>query len=292
MSRLHGHGLWNTRWCAEDRRDTRLSRFVPLPGRGFGLPGPTRKEPPLSPHRPVRTAHRPALAVAAALTTALISPTPASAHAEVESEPARALAENVTLSFTSEAESDTSGFAHLRVVLPAGIAPGDITLADAPEGWKLKRVADGYTVAGPALDTGVDAEHSVSVRRLPDAEQLVFKTVETYDDGRISRWVELPGGDVEPEQPAPVLDLRPASSDTSSSASGPSAGAVPELTSTASAGAASAGTEGTAAEQEDLRPVGLIVGSAVAVLLALGGGAWWLVTRRRPCDAGRAGQEA
>lgn len=122
----------------------------------------------------------------------------------------------------------------------------------------------------------------------------MFKTVETYDDGRISRWVELPGGDVEPEQPAPALDLRPASSDTSSSASGPSAGAVPEPTSTASAstGAASAGTEETAAEQEDSGPVGLFVGSAVAVLLALGGGAWWLVTRRRPRDAGRAVQEA
>ncbi|MFM9596053.1 DUF1775 domain-containing protein [Streptomyces scabiei] len=246
----------------------------------------------MSPHRPIRTAHRPALAVAAALTTALISPTPASAHAEVESETARALAENVTLAFTSEAESDTSGFTHLRVVLPAGMAPGDITLADAPEGWKLKRAADGYTVAGPALDTGVDAEHSVRVRRLPDAEQLVFKTVETYDDGRISRWVELPSGDVEPEQPAPVLDLRPASSDTSSSSSGPSASAVPTPTSTASAGAAPAETEGTAAGQDDSRPLGLFAGSAVAVLLALGGGAWWLVTRGRSRDADRAVREA
>ncbi|MEI5527669.1 DUF1775 domain-containing protein [Streptomyces brasiliscabiei] len=242
----------------------------------------------MSPHRPIRTAHRPALAVAAALTTALVSPTPASAHAEVESQTARALAENVTLAFTSEAESDSSGFTHLRVVLPAGMAPGDITLADAPEGWKLKRAADGYTVAGPALDTGVDSEHSVRVRRLPDAEQLVFKTVETYDDGRISRCVELPSGDVEPEQPAPVLDLRPASPDTSSSASGPSTSAVP----TASAGAASAGTEGTAAEQDGSRPLGLSAGSAIAVLLALGGGAWWLVTRGRSCAADRAVREA
>ncbi|ULR52283.1 DUF1775 domain-containing protein [Streptomyces deccanensis] len=246
----------------------------------------------MPPHRPIRTAHRPALAVAAALTTALIPTTPASAHAEVESETARALAENVTIAFTSEAESDTSGFVRLRVVLPVGIAPGDITLADAPEGWKLKRATDGYTVAGPALDTGVDAEHSVRVRRLPDAEQLVFKTVETYGDGKTSRWIELPSGDVEPEQPAPLLKLRPASSDTSSSASGPSTSTAPTPTSTAPADDAPAGTERTAAGQDDSRPLGLFAGSAVAVLLALGGGAWWLVTRGTSRDADRAVREA
>ncbi|MDW8805284.1 DUF1775 domain-containing protein [Streptomyces scabiei] len=245
----------------------------------------------MSPHQPVPTARRGAVAVTAALTAVLVLPTPASGHAEVESGTARALAENVTLAFTSEAESDTSGFTRLRVVLPDGIAPGDVTLADAPEGWKLTRASDGYIVAGPALDTGTDAEHSIKVRRLPDVGQLVFKTVETYGDGRISRWIELPDGDAEPEQPAPVLTLRPASADTSSSASSPSTGTTPTPASTAPAGAAPAVTADTAATQNDTRPVGLLTGSFIGVLLALGG-AWWLVERRRSSGASSAAPEA
>ncbi|MCC9710914.1 YcnI family protein [Streptomyces sp. MNU76] len=152
----------------------------------------------MSPHLPARTALRCALT--------------GTAHAEVESDAARALAVNATLSFVSEAESDTAGLTQVRVVPPKGIAPGDVTLTDAPEGWELKSADDGYTLSGPALATGADGEHSIRGRRLPDAEQLVFRTVETYDDGEVARWIELPTDDKEGEQPAPVLRLEPAAS--------------------------------------------------------------------------------
>lgn len=228
----------------------------------------------MSVHHAARAAGRVAAAGAAALTAVLALADPASAHAEVEADAPRALAENVTLTFVSEAESDTAGFTELRVVLPDGIAPGDVTLADAPKGWKLKPGDDGYAVAGPALRTGVDAEYKVRVRQLPDAGQLVFKTLETYGDGETARWIELPGGGVEPEQPAPVLKLRaaasdPASADPSESASSPAAGATD---------ARLAGKTATA--QESGSSAGLIVGSVIAVLLVLGGGAWWLGRRR------------
>jgi hypothetical protein len=58
-------------------------------------------------------------------------------------------------------------------------------------------------VGGPALKAGVDAEHQIKVRQLPDAEEIAFKTVETYSAGKMSRWIELPSGGDEPEQPAP-----------------------------------------------------------------------------------------
>ena len=236
----------------------------------------------MSVHHAARAAGRVAVAGAATLTAALALADPASAHAEVEADAPRALAENVTLTFVSEAESDTAGFTDLRVVLPDGIAPGDVTLADAPKGWKLKPGDDGYTVAGPALRTGADAAYKVRVRQLPDAGQLVFKTLETYGDGETARWIELPGGGVAPEQPAPVLKLRAAasgtaSSDPSPSASGPSAGATDARlagkTATALAGK-------TATAQESGSSTGPIVGSAFTVLLVLGGGAWWLARRR------------
>jgi hypothetical protein len=70
------------------------------------------------------------------------------------------------------AESDTADFTELRVALPRGTAPDDVTLDEAPKGWKLKAAADGYTVGGPALKTGVDAEHKIKVRQLPDAKDL------------------------------------------------------------------------------------------------------------------------
>ncbi|MET9820490.1 hypothetical protein ABZ038_02465 [Streptomyces sp. NPDC006349] len=52
------------------------------------------------------------------------------------------------MSFVSEAESSSAGFSELRIVLPQGIVPSDVTLAEAPKGWKLKPTNDGYTVAG------------------------------------------------------------------------------------------------------------------------------------------------
>ncbi|WP_258314500.1 YcnI family protein [Streptomyces sp. Act143] len=77
-----------------------------------------------------------------------------------------------------------------------------------PRGWKPRTAADGCSVAGPALRTEVDVVHKVRIRRLPDAGQLVFKTVDTYGDGEIARWIEPSTGGAEPERPAPVLKLK------------------------------------------------------------------------------------
>ncbi|WP_435209083.1 DUF1775 domain-containing protein [Streptomyces sp. bgisy034] len=234
----------------------------------------------MSPNHPARAAGRVLTTGAAALTAVLTLARPASAHAEVEAGTARALAENVTLTFVSEAESDSAGFTRIRVVLPDGVAPGDITLTDAPTGWKLKTTADGYTVAGPVLKTGVDAVHKIRIRQLPDAEQLVFKTVETYSDGEIARWIELPNGAVEPEQPAPVLELKSAVADAVPPRPSPST----RKTFEPSPGARPAAE--TAAAQDDGAATGPLVGSVVVALLALGGGAWWLARRRTSSDAG------
>lgn len=75
---------------------------------------------------------------------------PASAHAEVE-----------------------AGFTELRVVLPEDIAPADVTLGEAPEGWKLKATDDGYTVGGPGghprRHRPVDTSHP---RREPESDSV------------------------------------------------------------------------------------------------------------------------
>ncbi|MEU0068095.1 DUF1775 domain-containing protein [Streptomyces sp. NPDC006332] len=238
-----------------------------------------------------RVGRRAALTGAAALTATLALAAPAAAHAEVEADTSQALAENVTLSFVSEAESDSAGFTAMRVVLPEGIAPGDVTLDEAPKGWKLKATSDGYNVAGPALKTGVDAEYKIKVRQLPDAKEIAFKTVETYSDGEVSRWIELPSGGAEPEQPAPVLKLKAAApgakpvSPSPSATESPAESEAPEpgpsaTVSGATAQAKDKGADTEAAEADDDSSTGVIIGGVLAVLAVVGGGAWWLVRRR------------
>ncbi|MGC4971676.1 DUF1775 domain-containing protein [Streptomyces sp. DT199] len=238
-------------------------------------------------YRPARTAHRLGFVAAAALTATLALAGPAAAHAEVEADKAQALAENVTLTFVSEAESGTAGFTELRVVLPEGIAPGDVTLDEAPKGWKLKTSDDGYTISGPAMKPGVDAEHKIKVRQLPDAKEIAFKTLETYSDGEISRWIELPGGDAEPKQPAPVLKLKPAAPGATPISPSPTASPTPTTPSIPPTPTAAESSTPQAADSttDDDSSTGLIVGGIVVAVLVLGGGAWWL-TKRRTSSAG------
>ncbi|MDQ0956654.1 hypothetical protein QFZ66_000532 [Streptomyces sp. B4I13] len=239
---------------------------------------------PLSSRPPVRAGRRLVLAGALALTATLALAAPAAAHAEVEADKPQALAENVTLSFVSEAESGSAGFTNLRVVLPEGIAPADIALDEGPKGWKLTAAADGYTLAGPALRTGVDAEYKIKVRQLPDVKELVFKTVETYSDGEVSRWIELPTGGKEPEQPAPVLKLKAAAPGAKRVDASPTA--PPSPTPSAAAPAATAGTpdaspkaDDMAGDEDDGMSTSALVAVIVLALLVLGGGAWWLAKR-------------
>jgi hypothetical protein len=47
---------------------------------------------------------------------------------------------------------------------------------------------------------------------LPQVDKMVFKVLQTYSDGNVSRWIEEPTpGQAEPDNPAPVLTLTAAS---------------------------------------------------------------------------------
>ena len=136
---------------------------------------------------------------------------PALAHVEVSADKTTAGAENVTLTFDGEAESDTAGIKSERVVLPEGIPPASVTLVKAPAGWKFTPSADGFTVGGDALKIGQDAVWKVKIAKLPDGQtRLSFKTLETYGDGKVSRWIEIQEqGKDEPDNPAPLITLKP-----------------------------------------------------------------------------------
>ncbi|MEV4560259.1 DUF1775 domain-containing protein [Kitasatospora sp. NPDC049285] len=189
--------------------------------------------------RVLRRALPPVLAVGLALGAAGT----AAAHVEVESTTAQALAVDAQVSFSAEGESSSAGITDVKVALPAGIAPSDVTLVKAPTGWTLAVTADGYAVAGPALAPGASADYSVKVRQLPNAQSVAFKTLVDYSDGHTDRWIELPQGDTKPEHPAPVLALRPAAAGATPLApasASPAASASPSASASGSASASAA----------------------------------------------------
>jgi hypothetical protein len=170
----------------------------------------------------------------------------------------------------------------VRVVLPEGIAPADVTLDEAPKGWQLKATDDGYVVGGTPLKTGVDAEYKVRIRQLPDVKEVAFKTIDTYSDGEVSRWIELPKGGEEPEQPVPLLKLKAAAPGAKPISPRPTASPTPSPTPSVTATPSESGTTAAAADtkkDDDGSSTGLVVGGVVA-LLVLGAGAWWLMKRR------------
>ena len=154
---------------------------------------------------------------------------PALAHVEVSADKTTAGAENVTLTFNGEAENDKAGIQSERVVLPEGIPPASVTLVKAPAGWTYTPAADGFTVGGKALKIGVDAVWKVKIAKLPDGQtRLSFKTLETYGDGSVVRWIEIQeAGQDEPDHPAPLVTLKPGPSTAPATPSASPSAAVP-----------------------------------------------------------------
>ncbi|MER5225359.1 DUF1775 domain-containing protein [Streptomyces flaveus] len=247
--------------------------------------------PPLALPRSLRRVGALGGLTAAAFAVAVATAGPAAAHADVEAEGARALDQNVALTFSAESESASAGISKLEVILPKGIAPGDITYKEGPDGWKLTPTDRGYTVSGPKLDVGEDAEHVVTVRQLPDAKSLAFKTVQSYSDGKVDRWIELDEEESSDGHghghPAPRLDLKPAAPGAKPVSPSPTEEpTTPAPSSDTAAGEPKTGASTPAAEPaandadgDDGMPIGVPIGIAASVLV-LGGGAWWLRSRR------------
>lgn len=85
------------------------------------------------------------------------------------------------------------------------------------------------TWTGSKIPPGSFEEFDVSMGPLPtDTDELVFKALQTYDNGEVVRWIDTaPKGAPEPDHPAPVLALTPAdtnSAATTSSDAGSSTG--------------------------------------------------------------------
>jgi hypothetical protein len=191
------------------------------------------------------------------------------AHAEVEIDNPVGGATNVTMRVTAEAESSSAGIASVRMVLPAGIDPAAVTLTSGPSGWKLTPGSDGFTVAGAALRVKTDAKFAVKLAALPAAGGvLAFKTLVTYSDGTVDRWIEVPSGSNTPPNPAPTVSVRPGAAPAPPASPSPAASVAPSpsLDSPSPATADPAGGSGATPWIIAIVAVVVVAGAAAALL--------------------------
>ncbi|MFC8614843.1 YcnI family protein [Micromonospora purpureochromogenes] len=218
-----------------------------------------------------RPATAAALALAAVTTAVLGFAGPASAHVTVNPKEATQGSYG-RFAFRVPNESDTASTTKVEVVLPENAPVGSVSTMPVP-GWTVaveKRKVDPpievhgsqlteavskltWTATGDAaVKPGQFQEFPVSMGPLPQVDRMVFKTLQTYSDGNVARWIEEPTpGAEEPEKPAPVLTLASASA---------SASATP--------GASPAGQAATDDDDDDEDSDGTATGLAIAGLVA------------------------
>ena len=213
-----------------------------------------------------------ALAAAGVLTAAGI----ASAHVTVHPESYAKGATDGVLTFRVPNEEDTASTTKVQVFLPTDHPVLGVLVSPPQDGWtakatntKLKtpvKTDDGtitdavseITWTGGKIGAGQYQDFNVAFGQLPDdTDQLTFKTLQTYSDGKTVRWIEeaQSGGD-EPENPAPVLDL---------TAKGAAEGSTPAASAPASKTAGSSESASSGSSDSTARGLG-IAGLVVGVL--------------------------
>ena len=199
-------------------------------------------------------------ALLTALAAALAGAGAASAHVGVSSTDA-AVGGFGKLTFRVPNESDTASTVALRISIPEESALASLRAQPVP-GWTVSTttsdlatpleshgeqvtsyvsVVEFRAADGGGIRPGEFQEFALSGGPFPEADQLSFPTVQTYDDGTESAWIEpTVEGQAEPEHPAPVLTLTGATTDTPTTAT--AADAAPDATAAATdTAAASAG---------------------------------------------------
>ncbi|MET8078133.1 YcnI family protein [Streptomyces sp. NPDC005303] len=220
-----------------------------------------------------------ALAASAVLTAAGV----ASAHVTVHPDTYAKGATDGALTFRVPDESDTASTTEVQLFLPTD-HPLLGVLVSPHDGWtakvtdtKLKtpvKTDDGtitdavseITWTGGKIAPGRYEDFDVAFGQLPDdTAQLAFKTLQTYSDGKVVRWIEEAAqGDEEPENPAPVLKLTAATATSASpSKISPDAG------------------EAAKTSASDSTARGLGVSGLVVGVLGLAAGAFAVVRSRR-----------
>ena len=144
----------------------------------------------------------------------------------------------------------------VKAPLPKPITTDDGTFTSTVERDRL----DGSTIP-----VGQFGEFNVLAQGIPSGtSQLVFKAIQTYSDGTVVSWIEVPDKAVpDPEHPAPMITLTAAGKD----------GAASTATTTPAATAASSSTGSTSSGSNAWEIAALILAGLALVVSVL---AVWL----------------
>ncbi|MFF4121516.1 YcnI family protein [Streptomyces sp. NPDC001714] len=197
------------------------------------------------------TLRRAATVTALTAASVLAAAGAAAAHVTVHPESYAKGATDGLLTFRVPNEEDTAATTKVQVYLPTD-HPVLGVLGTPHDGWtakvtttKLKtpvktddgtitEAASEITWTGGKIAAGQFEDFDVAFGQLPeDTDQLTFKTLQTYSDGKVVRWIEqAQSGDDEPENPAPTLKLT-AAGDQAAASSAPAATTGTKATATA-----------------------------------------------------------
>ncbi|GGO49333.1 membrane protein [Streptomyces daqingensis] len=222
---------------------------------------------------------------ALAATSVVLCAGPALAHVSVDPEEAEQGGYSV-VNFKVPNERDDAATTKVEVNLPADQPLASVMPQPVP-GWdvkvtkseldkpiemhgeKIDEAVTKITWTGGKIGKGEFQQFPVSMGELPkDADQIVFKALQTYEDDEVVRWIEEPKeGEPEPENPAPVLKLAPAAASGSDAKNGASA----EKTSADGSAQAKDGGSGTDTTARVLGVAGILVGVAGVAFGVLAG---------------------
>lgn len=235
------------------------------------------------------------------------------AHVSVSS-PAAVQGGYASVTFKVPTESDTASTTGLKVQLPPDqplasvsvlptygwthtmtkaklatpISSGDATISEAVSVIEWKADSD-----RTAIKPGEFNQFTISVGPLPKAPSMTFKAIQTYSDGEVVSWIEeaAAGSAAEPEHPAPVLTLAPASgtapagntassgaaSPASTAPAGSTASTTPSQSQLTVSGSSDGGSDARANTALALGALGVLLGGVALAAVLLG---------RRPRRAG------
>jgi periplasmic copper chaperone A len=192
-----------------------------------------------------------AAALVGGLALALVAVTPASAHVRVDGDVEQG--GYGVLTFRVPTESDTASTTGLTITFPSDTPIVSVSTQPKP-GWtatveraELDEPVESHGAeitdyvarvtwtadAGTGIRPGEFDTFAVSAGPMPEVDELALPATQSYDDGSVVDWDQLPADGAEPERPAPAIALAAAAG----GASGADADADP-----------AADTEGTTAD--------------------------------------------
>lgn len=176
----------------------------------------------------IRTASRLLIPIAGAVTLVALAALPAAAHVTVNPREAPG-GGYAAVTFRMPNERDDARTTKLEVTLPAEQPLASVRVK-RQSGWSyeietakldepiksgeeevtevVRTITWTAKSAHDAVKPNEFIEFDLSLGRLPDSGELVFKAVQTYDNGEVVRWIEQAApGAPEPKHPAPILKL-------------------------------------------------------------------------------------